>query len=505
MKRRFVLALIAPLAALAILPAATAGAAGKTTLTYAISEARAYALKFSAAEPVIKNAPKCDPKTDKYHCTGKWETKPNCPPKISWGPKGKLPAPAPPSGVKGLSGGAGDGAAVGAPNAGTPPQSSPVRPNDILSLGALGRNGPILNANGLAAEHYTDLGTPPQWQHESGYTETDAFVPNQDKYEERCNPLSNAKSGNNYTHEFSDSTGGPETYHVSECFGHKQTGKTPEGCNFAAAVLNPSANHAISIVHLYDRAGQVHADLEAKLEGVSFGGGAVTIDELTTFASFVSDGTAEGLHWRVSTTASGVKIGGQSVSLPQGRALNLPGFAVGIAGPYVGAPKDGSQITIVAPGLFVATDQQSMFFAGAELYANMGRVPPIPQLGGLPPIKSGGSGGGSGAGGGGVPVSSGGGGGIAGGGSSLGGFGGGGGGASFSGSVGGGSVSTSPEFQFVSRSDAPWPPVLILALGVIGFMLVVLRWIQQFEWGRDLHDLQPLRSFQWVYRAFLKS
>src|SRR5919108_1083942 len=244
------LALLVPLAAVAFLPAAAspAGAAGKTTLTYAISQARAYAFKFSASETVIKNAPKCDPKEDKYHCTGKWETKPNCPSKLDWGPKGKLPEAAPPAGVEGLSGGAGDAAAVGAPDAGTPPQASPVRPNDVLALGGLGRNGPILSANGLAAEHYTDLGTPPQWEHESGYTETDAFVPNQDKYQERCNPLKNAQAGNNYSHEFSESSRGPETYHVAECVGHKQTGETPEGCNFAAALLNPSADHAISIV-----------------------------------------------------------------------------------------------------------------------------------------------------------------------------------------------------------------------------------------------------------------
>jgi hypothetical protein len=66
-------------------------------------------------------------------------------------------------------------------------------------------------------------------------------------------------------------------------------------------------------------------------------------------------------------------------------------------------------------------------------------------------------------------------------------------------------VSASPEFAFVSRSDGPWAPVLILALGLIGFVLILLRWIQQFDWGRDLYEVQPLRSFQWLYRAFLKS
>jgi hypothetical protein len=264
-----------------------------------------------------------------------------------------------------------------------------------------------------------------------------------------------------------------------------------------AIFMNPTTDHAISIVHLYEQGGMVHGDLEAKLQGVSFGDGAVTIDELTTFASFQSAGTADSLKWTVSTTASGVELGGTPIFLPEGKAINLPGFSFGIAGPYVDAPKSGDQITIIAPGLWVASNQQSMFFAGAELYANMARAPALPSfaqllpplkqppptgpVGGPPPATSSTSVGGPV--GGPPPNNS----------------------APTSYSSGGNQVSTGPQFGFVSRRDGPWAPVSILALGVIGLVLVLLRWIRQFEWGQDLFDLQPLRSFQWLYRAFLKT
>ena len=45
----------------------------------------------------------------------------------------------------------------------------------------------------------------------------------------------------------------------------------------------------------------------------------------------------------------------------------------------------------------------------------------------------------------------------------------------------------------------------ILAIGLLGFLIVFLRWAQQFEWGRRMYEAQPIRGFQWLYRAFLKT
>src|SRR5919198_3536056 len=75
--------------------------ASQLELTYQIRDARAYAYKASIPEPVIKNAPKCNPDEDKYHCD-RYVQKPNCPSKIDFGAKGTPPAPKPPEGVDGL-------------------------------------------------------------------------------------------------------------------------------------------------------------------------------------------------------------------------------------------------------------------------------------------------------------------------------------------------------------------------------------------------------------------
>ena len=155
--------------------------------------------------------------------------------------------------------------------------------------------------------------------------------------------------------------------------------------------------------------------------------------------------------------------------------------------------------------MFVATSQQTAFFAGAELTANFGSgsgsvtfpAPPTSFGGGVPPASSSGgvsTGGGSVAPSGGGGVSS---------GTGGGGFGTGG------GTGGGGTGTTSapqtqPQFALLSKTDPPWAPVAILVLGTLGLLLVLLRWFQQFEWGRRMYEVQPMRSFQWLYRAFLK-
>jgi hypothetical protein len=45
----------------------------------------------------------------------------------------------------------------------------------------------------------------------------------------------------------------------------------------------------------------------------------------------------------------------------------------------------------------------------------------------------------------------------------------------------------------------------IIALGLLGWFFLLGRWLQRYTWGRKLNRLQPFRTFDWVYRAFVKS
>jgi len=62
-----------------------------------------------------------------------------------------------------------------------------------------------------------------------------------------------------------------------------------------------------------------------------------------------------------------------------------------------------------------------------------------------------------------------------------------------------------PQSTLVSKTDAPWAPVAIFGLGLLGLLVILLRWGQQFQWGRDLLTTRPLHGAEWLYRAFLKS
>jgi len=470
--------------------------ASSSQLTYQVSDARAYAYKASIGQAVIQAAPKCAQNPDKYHCRD-YDHKKNCPNKIAIGAKTLPPDPQPPEGVDGQHGGAGQGAGNG--NSGVP-QSSAVRLNRLFSDAALGREGNVLASNGVSSLQYVDLGSPP-WNPEA-HTETDAFS-NLPKYEERCyetgsdgnydpKASSHAKPGDSYAHMFSHSQKGPETDAYTECFQSQ--------CQFNTAPLSPAAAHGLTQVHLQQTGDTVRGVLSAELEDLNFGNGGFVIKELKSYATFESDGTAEGLRWNVVTTAQGVTLGGQPINFPQGQSIEIgagdQGVSIGMAGPYVSAAKDGSTLSIVAPGMYVATTHQTACFAGAEMQANFGHgqsisFPPLP--GGNtnpPPSSTGGSGG--------VPATS--------GNSAVGPSTGGGNG--FPPATGGSNTpqpAASPQFALLSKHDPPWAPVTILAIGFLGFLMVFLRWSQQFEWGRRMYEVQPIRGFQWLYRAFLKT
>ena len=45
----------------------------------------------------------------------------------------------------------------------------------------------------------------------------------------------------------------------------------------------------------------------------------------------------------------------------------------------------------------------------------------------------------------------------------------------------------------------------IIALGILGWALLLGRWLQRFGWGHKLNRMQPFRTVDWLYRAFVKS
>ncbi len=476
---------LATLAALSILGAALlapAAVAQSGDLKYSIKEARAYAYKASLDKLVVEAAPKCNPDEDKYKCDeGQWNHKPNCPKQIEFGRNGKAPKPKPPP-VDATRGGAGEKTGGDQP----PPQSSPIRYNRFVSLASLSRITGLKEARGFASETYVDLSGRDDGEI---HTESEAYGTAR-SYEERCWPEDAAKEGDNYTHLLSRSKRSLDTYHFSQCL-HRQ-------CFFGApgpGTFGAEAEKAQAIVDLGEEGGSVVARMSSVVEDLKYGGGQFTVDSIRTFVEFTSDGTPQGLKWSVSSTANGAKLGGQPITLPPGRMVSGPGFTVGMAAPYVEAEEDGTKVTIVAAGLTIGTEQQAAFFGGAELYAGFG--------GGLDGFS--------------LPPPSdtefdddvGGGGGFD---SPVGGI----------GSVGGAGFDTAAPFgtDAAAAPQAAGIPEevlvyeqptgvggvpLVIALALITWFLLMSRWLQRFGWGRKLARVQPFRTIDWVYRAFVKT
>lgn len=455
--------------------------------SFSIKEARTYAYKVSLIKEIIENAPKCNPEDDpKYDCDeGQYNHKPNCPPDIAIGPAGKLPSIEPPEGVTPIEGGAGDGT-----GGDRPPASSPVRLNELVAAGSASHFDTVKEAAGFASKAYVDLsGRDDPEQH----TESQILSTNKAIYEERCWPLEAAKEGNDYSHLLSRSSTDVATYHLAECF--------RRGCQWGGiGNFGADAERARSVTHLFEDGGRLRVAMSAFVEDLSYGSGALTIDAIETYVEISSDGTAPGLEWSVSTTASGARLGGQPVALPPGEIVAGPGFSFGVAAPYVATEEDGSQIRMEAPGLMIATPQQTVHFAGAEVGAGLGEALDFDFQG----TPSGGSddtattddGGGF---------------------TTAGSFDTG--SATVGGSTFGGGVAIGPsdsaeepfaaqpatEILIFEQATGRGTVGAIIALGLLGWFFLLGRWLQRYSWGRKLNRLQPFRTFDWIYRAFVRS
>lgn len=477
----------AAIAALAVptIPAG-AGAApggGAAKFRYTIREARAYAYRVTLRKEVIEGARRgdpCDPATDPYQCdTTRYEHEPNCADPIAVGPKGSPPEIRPVPGAKPLEGGAGKNAGAGS----EPPAANPITLNELLSFAHLGRVGGLVEAGGLASDSYVDLSGR---QEPTLHTESDV-VPGLPTYEERC--LDEDPSHRSYRHFLSRTGKLPETYHLAEC--------AKDECHFDRLTFSAQDVRARTIVHLKEEAGKVVGQIQATFHDAAWGNGQFAVDSVDTILTFESDGTAEGLKWSVGTTAKGVRLGGQPVTLPTGQLLGTPDLQAGVAAPYVSAAEDGSSLRIVAPGLVVASREQTAWFGGAEVNATFGRS--APGGGGGASGSAGGSEAGGGAGGDGTAsgadqTSSG-----------VGGATGAAGPGLASPGAAAAPVSASAEAASVSRFDTVLPFVLIILAGLLAALWIVSRWMGQFELGRALYYYPPFTLLDRLYRTFAKS
>jgi len=461
------------------------------SLQFSIKEARAFSYKASLHRDVVRNLPPtCDPEEDPYECDeGRYNHKPNCPKGIELGRTGKLPKVEPPDDVDPIEGGAGDET-----GGARPPQSSPVRLNEILALGSTSHlGGTVEEATGLASEQYIELsgrGEP------ESHTESDGFSPNKRSWEERCWPeQENKDDANDYVHTMSRSFDSIRTEHLAECF--------RRGCAFQAptpGTFGATAEKGRSLVTLQEKGTQVVGEMAAKVEDLNYGEGAFTVESIETIVKVSSDGTPQRLRWSVISTASGAKLGGQPVTLPPGQVVSVPGLSVGVAAPWVEASSDGGQLRIVAPGLMVAHEEQAVFFGGAEFYGSFGELAAeglvvAPEIDPGAEVSSGSDVGfdsGVAVGSSGVSV----------------------GGPGLSGGVALGTstetgepvaAGATSEILVYEQATGVGSVAGVLAVGLIGWFLLITRWIQRFPWGKRLIALQPFRLIDWLYRSFVKA
>ncbi|HEX9823843.1 MAG TPA: hypothetical protein VGB51_05540 [Actinomycetota bacterium] len=474
--------LLVPLLALLLSPGTRATGAASTEVRFTVREARAYLYRVALRKEVIEaaqNAEPCDPKEDPYHCDDvAYNHRPNCPEPIALEAKGRGARPAPAPGAEPEEGSAGDGAGPES----EPPLSSAVTLNEFLVLARLGKVGTVVEAAGMASDSFVDLSGR---QEPELHTESNAFAPNVRDLEERC--LEEEEGSGSYKHFLSRSFHRPSTYHLAECF--------QDDCTFDRATFFAQAREGRTIVSLSKRGDRVTGSLSATFQELSWGEGAVTVDQLHTFITFTSDGTAEGLAWKVDTTAKGLRLGGEPVALPGGDLVGTEALQVGVAAPYVRAPEEGDALRIVAPGLVIASREQTVYLAGAELDASMDRGEPFSSPGGTGE----GSGGQSGT----DPAT--------------------------------GSVTATeappvddaaatpgeiPAGDEVASNDTAGPqaivsverirtgllPVLgILLAGALGVLLILHHWLRRFPLIRGAYRAGPLHALDRLLRAFVRS
>ena len=522
MKLRRVLSVVLLGMIFAELASSPAMAEEKTVLTYSIKEARAslWQIHYPQSTFVTEKYSPCIAEDDEnYGCdrTRYNQTPNSCPQDVALGRTKEAPETPKPEDAEG---GVTDDGGVGA--AGEWPRGNPVT---VVHGLASGHMASTPEAGGFASMYYVDNSGRRETE---AHVESDAFVGNRSNYEERCAVVDAFSETGMYD--------GPFNAHMLSRANDASTYNMSAFTTMEAEAPGGS-KESVSIVKLWEAGGRIHGVLTSTVRGANLADGAIVIDAVRSVISFSSDGTEKGLVAIAKTEALGLTIGGTKVaSLEAGQIVPLGADAfLGVIRPVVQVADEGHRVTIRAPGVFLAAktmlnqicvpedpfngspfasigygspcspidpfDGQSPFpeslagnltlggkffgdqvvyVAGAILNAGVGRVPassflpelptiPIPPIPSFvpPPITP--------------PV------------------------------VGPSVIPPAPaqpvalpRFEVRSLAGSPWPAAAIVAMGMLGFLMIIGRWTTRFGWARALSRYPPFPAFGWAYRAFLK-
>ncbi|MGH2785414.1 MAG: hypothetical protein ACRDJ1_09130 [Actinomycetota bacterium] len=491
------------LLALGVLAPAALAAADETVLAYSIKEARAslWQIHYPQTTFVTEKYSPCVAEEDTYNCDRARynQTPDSCPQDVALG-RTKEAAETPTA--EEAEGGVTDDGGVGA--AAEWPVGNPVTVVHGLASGHLASTP---ESGGFASMYYVDNSGRRETE---AHVESDGFVGNRANYEERCAIVDAFSESSMYpgpfnAHMLSRANEGPSAYSMAAFTTFE--GATPPG----------GSKESVAIVKLWEAGGRVHGVLTSTVRGATIGGGQIIVDAVRSVISFSSDGTEKGLVAAAKTEALGISVGGSKLaSLDAGQILPLGADAfLGVIRPVVQVANQGRQVTIRAPGLFLAArgtgldslpvpedpfdtepfpeqlageitlggkfkPDQVIYVAGALLTAGVGRVPASDFLPGLPdiPLPQ-------------IPI------------------------------VKPGVITPPviapplapaapsqpvalPRFEVRQLSGSPWPAAAVVVMGFVGLLMIMGRWTLRFAWARSLSRYPPFPAFGWVYRAFLK-
>jgi hypothetical protein len=507
MKRFLAVVVIAlAIAALTVPSALAASDDEKTVLNYSIKDARAFLWQIHYPQSTFiteKYAP-CIEEDDAYKCdrTRYNQTPGSCADQALGRTKEAAETPKPDE----VEGGVGPNDSAG--KAADFPVGNPV---EVIHGLALGRLGSSPEAGGLASMYYVDQSGRRETE---AHAESDAYVSNRNDYEERCAVVDAFSETGMYdgpfaAHELSRADQTPSTYNMS-AFTTFEASKYPPG----------QSKESVSVVKLWEAGGKVHGVLTSTVRGLTLAD-QITVDLVRSVISFSSDGTEKGLEAVAKTEALGITIAG--TKLPALAANNVIPLGnnsyLGVVSPIVQESDKGHQLTVRAPGLFLAAntplnmlpipedpfvsppldqlpgadslkgrltlggklyEPQVVYVAGALLDAGMSRIPafslgPIPFVPRLPPLP---------------PLHIG--------------------------------TVTPPTYtntevpipatqpvgapHYITRelAGSAWTLATILAFTIIGLLGVMGRWSMRYEWAQKASRVPPFPAFGWAYRAFLK-
>jgi hypothetical protein len=504
MKRMTALAVLGLIALTLAVPPASA--ADKTILSYSIKDARAFLWQIHYPQSTFiseKYAP-CDVEADTYHCdrTAYNKTPGSCGTE-ALGRTKEATSETPTA--EEVADGVGPSDDAGA--AADFPTGNPV---EVIHGLAIGRLGSSPEAGGMASMYYVDQSGRRETE---AHVESDAYVSNRSDYEERCAVVDAFSESSMYD--------GPFAAHMLSRASQNQATYNMASFTTAEAQSYPpgQSKESVSIVKLWEAGGKVHGLLTSTVRGATLAD-QISVDAVRSIISFSSDGTEKGLVAVAKTEALGLTVNGTRIAslalnsvLPVGENSYL-----GVLSPVVQVSNKGRQITIRAPGLFLAANtpldmlpipedpfnqapldqipgtedfrgqltlggklysQQVVYVAGAILDAAVGRIPPfelppLPPLPKLPAFPA-------------IPVPT-----------------------TIPGVTIPGTTVATPQpvgaATYVTRelAGSAWTLMAIAVLSALGLLGVMGKWSMRYPWMQRVAEVPPFPAFGWAYRAFLK-